>query len=428
MKATRECRWWIVLLCLIVFGSAWLIAELVLEQVPHIEDEVAYLFQARVFAEGRSYVASPQHPDCFSIPFVLDSGGRRFGKYPPGWPLWLSIGLRLGQIWWVNAAFAALTVALTYRLGSEIYGQRIGLLAAALATASPFLLLQSGSLMPHISCLAFVTGFLWCFRQACLRSDMPGRSWSTCAWATTAGALLGGTFITRPFTALAVGLPAAAFLIWKLWKRHDWRLPLCIAAGLIPLALLFPYFNMNWTGSPLVSGYELYLPFDRIGFGPGHGPPGDEHTVWKGLANIESSVWSLATTLHGWKNLSLVFVVFLFLSRSARSWGWFLGATALSLILSYGLYWASRAGMPYGPRYLFEATSALCILSAAGISEAYQRVCNLRKSLRLVFVSALSVLIVSATFIYLPKLLRDYHGLYGITSPPQSDFGKLRLA
>jgi len=42
------------------------------ERLPHLEDEVAYLFQARTMAMGRLTVPSPAQPDSFWTPFVLD--------------------------------------------------------------------------------------------------------------------------------------------------------------------------------------------------------------------------------------------------------------------------------------------------------------------------------------------------------------------
>ena len=46
-------HWAAVVLCCVAFVAAWLVADLVLERVPHLEDEIAYLFQARVcFRQG----------------------------------------------------------------------------------------------------------------------------------------------------------------------------------------------------------------------------------------------------------------------------------------------------------------------------------------------------------------------------------------
>jgi hypothetical protein len=48
----------------------------------HIEDEMAYVWQAQAIASGHLTIASPPIPKSFLIPFVIDYAGQRFGKYP----------------------------------------------------------------------------------------------------------------------------------------------------------------------------------------------------------------------------------------------------------------------------------------------------------------------------------------------------------
>lgn len=74
----------LLLLCIFAFGAAAAVAYGVFQAVPHLEDEHANLFQAQVFATGRLYANSPSQPGVFFVPFVIDWGGRRFSKYPPG--------------------------------------------------------------------------------------------------------------------------------------------------------------------------------------------------------------------------------------------------------------------------------------------------------------------------------------------------------
>src|SRR3972149_9941850 len=96
------------------------VADRVFERIPHLEDEFAYSWQAHIIAQGRAYVPSPAEPDSFFVPFVIDHQGRRFGKYPPGWPAALSLGVRAHAAWAVNALLAGLSAWLVYRLGAEM--------------------------------------------------------------------------------------------------------------------------------------------------------------------------------------------------------------------------------------------------------------------------------------------------------------------
>ena len=71
---------------LLAVAAAYLVAERVFERMPHIEDEIAYVWQAQAIAGGRLTVPTPAHPQSFLVPFVVDYNGQRFGKYPLGWP------------------------------------------------------------------------------------------------------------------------------------------------------------------------------------------------------------------------------------------------------------------------------------------------------------------------------------------------------
>jgi 4-amino-4-deoxy-L-arabinose transferase-like glycosyltransferase len=413
LKSWTGYHWLGVVSCLVLFIAAGLIAELVFEQVPHIEDEVAYLFQAQVFAMGRAYVDAPFHSNCFFAPFVLDHDGRRFGKYPPGWPALLALGVRLGQPWWVNAACAAVTAALVFRLGREMHGPLAGAIASGLTATSPFVLLLSGSLMSHPACLLFLTAFLWCTWRT-RRQVREG-------WALAAGLALGMAFAIRPFTAVAIALPSALWALWRLLGtggvdgEGEWRRIWYMGLGFAPLAALVPLANAVWTGDPLLSPYVLFWPYDRVGFGPGHGVLPGGNTVWLGVSSVVASLGHLANYLHGWPALSMTFVVLLFVFKPRQRRDLWLACTTLSLVGGYGLYWTS--GDVYGPRYVYEASSALLILSAAGILRAAHWLQERGKRPILRYV--LAGLMLVNLCVYLPWQLWRYHGLYGVTAAPR---------
>ena len=112
-------------------AAAWA-SQSVFERIPHLEDEFANLWEAEVMARGEISQPSPPFTRSFMVPFVVDYEGLRFGKYPPGWPAALSLGVRLGAPWLVNALLAGASAWLAYRLGSRFGGQGVGVLAALL--------------------------------------------------------------------------------------------------------------------------------------------------------------------------------------------------------------------------------------------------------------------------------------------------------
>ena len=68
-------------LALVFFSMAMsaLVADRVFEHLPHLEDEVAYLYQAKIYAGGHLVIESPEPRRAFWQPFVLDYEGSRFG-------------------------------------------------------------------------------------------------------------------------------------------------------------------------------------------------------------------------------------------------------------------------------------------------------------------------------------------------------------
>ena len=134
-----------------------------LEGIPHVQDDVAYLWQAKVFALGRAWVPAPPSTDFFAQGFILITDGRWFAKYPPGWPLLLVPGLWAGLPWLINPLCAGASLALIYATGRRIYGAAAGAAAAGLGLLSPFLLFMSGSYMAHPATMLAVCVALYAF-------------------------------------------------------------------------------------------------------------------------------------------------------------------------------------------------------------------------------------------------------------------------
>jgi 4-amino-4-deoxy-L-arabinose transferase-like glycosyltransferase len=274
------------------------------------------------------------------------------------------------------------------------------------------MLLLAGSLMSHTWTGVLVTAFVWAYWRA-YKAPTGGDG-----WAFAAGALLGLATAIRPYTAAMVALPGALWAAWLLFHERRWRLAWFLALGCAPLALLVPFANAVWTGDPALSPYVLFWPYDRLGFGPGTGPLPGGNTLWLGLSGSFAAIGHLGTHLLGWPALSLVFAVLAFLFRPRQRRDLFLGATALSLIFGYALYWTS--GSVFGPRYTYEIAGLLFVLCATGIERT--AAWALRRKRRRAFaalVAVVGVLVAVNLGAYLPRQLQAYQGLYGITAQPR---------
>lgn len=369
----------------LAFGLAIFVSVDAFDRVPHSEDELAYLFQARTLAQGLLYAPAPALPDAFEAPFIVVHDGRWFGKYPPGFPALLALGVLADLPWLVNPLLSSLAVALVYLAGRRLYGEGTALVAALLAATSPFLAFQAGSMLSHVAGLVWAMLLLLGFESARRRASALA--------ALGAGAALGALFITRPLTGVAIGAP---YLAWAVWMaagdRGRRRLPIFMAAGAIPFVVAFLAYNSITTGHPLRTGYELWWPYDRIGFGAGMGHIGG-HTPAMGLRNSYENLRDLSSYLFGspwWLSLvpaaiALFWALFGWVVASSKAhglrragvqrrvaWpgepaGWDLlnGMVVACLVAAYAAYWAT--GALYGPRYYFEALGALALLSARGL-------------------------------------------------------------
>jgi hypothetical protein len=354
---------------LAIFFTA-LVAHNIYENVPHLEDEIAYVWQARLLTEGKLSIPSPPHEKSFLVPFVVDYNGQRFGKYPPGWPLVLSLGVALGVRELVNPILAGLGVWLTYLLGKHVFGPRVGLLAAALTITSPFFYLNSASLLSHQLGLVLSAGFalLWLVGFA---DPLAPRRWP---YSLGAALVIGFLILARPFTALGVALPFALHGLYLFFfsrpshaQRRQIRLHL-LSYGV--LVLVFASLHFVWqyrvTGDPLMNPYTLWWEYDKIGFGPGVGVTEEGHNLHIARINTRHSLQAGWSDLFGWASYSWLFLPFGLLASLRKVKGLLIGAVFPSLVFLHIFYWIGS--QLYGPRYYYEGLYSLTILTALGIA------------------------------------------------------------
>ena len=337
------------------------VAYFLLERLPHVQDSVAYLFQAKVFASGRLWAPLPDNIAFFRHEFVVEYAGKWFSKHPPGHSVLLAIGQLVNASWIVNPIAGAVSLGLLYLIGRRAYDGWTGLLAVALGALSPFFLFLSGSMMAHPTALAFVLAGTWFL--------LKGMDDNRLALMVAVGLCFGTAFLIRPWTAIviALGLGVALILnVRQMGLRRTAVLAAGTAAGSVPLVALYLAYNWALTGDPLQNTQQLWWDFDRLGFGPDHGPYG--HTPLDGLWNTSRNMAELIRHLYGWPApFTLLFVSVPFLTLRARALDYALLSGWLMLIVGYSLWWAD--GIMYGPRFYFEGAGFLLILTARGIRE-----------------------------------------------------------
>jgi len=324
---------------------------------PNSGDEYAYLLSARIFAEGRLSVPSPDPREFFDVVHVLNDG-KFYGKYPPGWPLLLAAGVLLGAPFAVNAVLGALTLAVMYGIARRNFSREVANLSLYLTLGNPYLVFTSAYYFSHPACLFFVSVFLYFYLEA-LEPSVRGTPY------VMMGLAAGGAFLTRPYTAVVILSPLAVYRVYRAIRTGGFRLlvPRLALAGLPFLALLglFLLYNHAQTGSALVQPFSRYDPNDRLG----------------PSATSESWTWAFRTNvvrrllrLGAWLPFSVFFLLPYFFQPGNRrnpKCGVLVGVFA-ALLAGYSVY-LFDARNEYGPRYLYESTVALLLVAACVIRE-----------------------------------------------------------
>jgi len=355
--------WPVLAAAAFVFIASSLLAVIVFERTPHFNDEIDYVFQAKLFLSGRLSAPSPCAADFFDFPHMINNG-RWYSMYTPGYPLLLAAGLVLGAPWLVNPLLAALCILLFYALGSEVYDRRTGVLAALLGAASIWLLLMSASLMSHTSSLFFASLFLLFFFRSMARPTVLN--------GLMAGAGLGLMVIIRPYNALIFGLPFLLYYAWKTLPALKMRLGNVLAAlggGTLFLVVLGAY---NWltNGSPFTMGHSIEFGEKILpGFG-NRGVFGTAFTLLQGSENTFDYLKAINRDLFGWPLSSLwAFLPLVILKRpSEERWkDLVLASGILSVLVGLFFFWGTLVML--GPRLMFETVVLFVLLSARGVLE-----------------------------------------------------------
>ncbi len=383
---------------------------------------MAYLWQAQVISAGRLTVSSPPSPKSFLVPFVVDYGGKRFGKYPIGWPVVLGIGERLGNHGLVNPILAGFGLWLSYQLVKRLCGETVAILAAGLTLTSPFFLMNSASLLSHplglVLSLGFVIGWLDAF---CTPESSP--RWLP---VLAAGASLGLLALSRPFTAVAIGLPFAfhgVYLFIRSGREVRRRLVVLglTSLGIGSLHLLWQYAA---TGDPFINPYTLWWKYDKVGFGPGVGRIPGGHTLYQAWINTRFNIFIGQFDLFGWAGFSWIFLPFgLYAILRDRNWRALLTLSVFfSLFILYFAYWIGA--WIFGPRYYYEGLYSITMLSGVGIAflagwptlpgKPFPNYAGMQKVRPLAVTAFICLLVVLNLVFYTPQRLEMLRGLYGV--------------
>lgn len=337
-------------------GVAWF----AFKGIPRIDDGLASLFQARIFAGGAITLPLPDDAGFAPIFGILgkrEALGHWCGMYPPGWPALLVPGVWLGAPWLINPLFGALLTVAIAELGRDLFGDRVGRAAALLAFPSPFMAVLSGLHLSNIPTTLFL-----CLALLALRKLWATGRW---VWGGAAGLAWGVALLCRPLDAAVLG--ALFALAFFFPAKRLWRGRLGVAAGLAAALLAIGAmlgFQEITTGDWRTPGHKVGMG-SRGQFGFVQLTSRRTHTPETGLEHTLLRLRALNDNLLSWPVPALAVVLLPFLLGRARTKEYLLLLPLPALLATFACYWYYETCFP--ARYISAATPYLFILAARGL-------------------------------------------------------------
>ena len=327
---------------------------------PLFIDEIAQVFQARIFADGALTRVAGPYPEFFTTPLVLEREGRFFAQFPPGGPAMLALGALARTEWLTGPVFGAISVGLFAALARRIEPRPgVSLAATCLFAFAPFAVFMSGSHMNHVTALTWIMA-------GCLGlARVSGSQGRAAGWGAIAGLGFGVAATIRPVDAFAFGLPAGLWLLAVAVRRGRWAPLLAAAAAMAIPAAAQLWINYRLTGAPFLFAYVANWG-EHQGLGFHQAPWGEPHTPVRGIELLNLYFVRLQSYLFELPIPSLVpAITALALTRTLGAFDRYFFASATLLVALYFAYW--HDGFYLGPRFFFPLLPFLALWAARSL-------------------------------------------------------------
>jgi hypothetical protein len=313
----------------LTFLACAAVARLVLEGFAISADELAYIFQARTYAEGRLWADPPPMAAALQFPHLWNVDGKWVSQYLPGWSLVMAPAAALqAPLWLVNPLVAAASVATFFVLARQYVSRETAWMGLAALVGSAFFLMTYGSYFNH----GFTTLAGLAFALCGCRYWRDGRVWD----ALLAGACIGAMGLTRPQNALVFAAPFLVFLALAKGRRAGlfW-----FGLGGAPFLAALLAYDWSMTGHPL-KPVQMMTVREPVGIPTALGVK----RVIQRLLRLPE--WTSPVLLFGWAGAFLL----LLKRRGFDFTDWIMPVTFVAL-----MFYGGQGGPQFGSRYFFEA-------------------------------------------------------------------------
>jgi len=389
-----------------VFLASNIISYSVFEHIPHVQDSIAQLFQAKIFAQGWLTAPVPSIPEFFQYYYdniiITD---RWYSQYPLGHPFFLMLGVLCGMPWIINPLFAAGSVIVLYHCATRYYGEKEGRLSVILFCISPFVLFMSSSFMNHVSTLFFLLLFLYSIQRAWEEQSS--------LYSCMAGCAIGVMFNIRPGEAFVIGAVFAGWFFIVSVREKVWRPFLYFASMLCIFIGILLLYNYATNGDPLLFGYQVrWGKHHSLGFNNIKVMDYPVFTPLRAIIHTLSNLIALNQNLFEWPFPSLLPVMIFWMPFLFKKNGYdyLLLCGFLSVPGFYFFYFFQDLCL--GPRFYYSCLPFVVMLTARALFQIAQGIASLRRCselyVRQVFMVLLVLSVLFCGCFRIPRLYQFY--------------------
>lgn len=337
----------------------------VLRTLPFSGDDQSYLFQAKIFTNGKLYANVPEKPEFFSLQYTEMNNGKWYSIFPITWSLILSFGMHVNLQWIINPVFGLSTLFIIFLFAKSVYDIKTAHLALIFAAFPPFYIFNSASYYSHTPALFFASLSMLLFQKS-IKSGVN-------IFLFFSGISAGLMILIRPIDGLIIILPLICYAIYLTRKKkfNVKQFLLFLIPATFVLSFLF-YTNFLYSNDPFIFPNLSYITKNNI--------PNFGLNPIRGFKNL---IYHLQL-LFFWIPFIFIFAPFSFLSKN--QWNNFLASVIFFNIFVYFLV-LQTGGDQFGPRYYYISFTSLVILSANGFRVLIMKFHNLRYFLILIIVS-----------------------------------------
>jgi hypothetical protein len=332
---------------------------------PTTTDEGAYVFQSKLFLNGKIFVEPFIIKEFFWTEMLITTE-KWLSRYAPGHSILLMPGVLFHFNNLIPILISGFTVVLIYLIILKITKNLVlAFISGITAISSPFFILMSGTLLSHTSLAFFVVLYVYIFIKNIENNFKNNFS------AFLLGAVWAFGFIIRQYSSLLITLPFVIYHFFMCIRHKHYKNFILFILGSVPFVLLLCYYNYIGTGNPLLQTYsyysKLYAPEHKLGFGLSYN--NSLFTPFDAIKILKTNIVLFNKWLFGIPlSITIVFVSII-LSKNNK-WKILFMASIFMLIVGYFFFYFP--GLPwFGSNYYYEIIPIIVILVFINIHSLY---------------------------------------------------------